>query len=71
MIDLETGEFIHDMGNGSGIDSNGHFHMQFGSGMSLDTETGETHLTSGWRDRDDSPSSFFGKFSRFFDDEDD
>jgi hypothetical protein len=64
MIDLETGEFIHDMGNGSGIDSNGHFHMRFGSGMSLDTETGETHITSGWKNDDDS--SFFGKLSSLF-----
>ncbi len=70
MINLETGEFIHDIGNGSGIDSNGHFHMQFGSNMSLDTVTGQTHITSGWSDADDTSFSFFQKMFGSSEDED-
>ncbi len=46
-FDLTNGDFLHNVGGGMMMDTQGHLMQDMGSGMALDLESGELHLTSG------------------------
>lgn len=51
--DFEDGDFIMDMGNDMGLDSDGNMMIKMGSNMAMDIETGDLHIVSGWDDEED------------------
>ena len=53
IFDYEDGGFIYQTSDNMGIDSAGDLHMRMGDSMSLNMDTGELHMTSGWRRDDD------------------
>ncbi len=53
IYDYENGEYIYPTSGSMGYDSDGHFHMRMGGNLSIDMETGELHMTSGWDDDED------------------
>ncbi len=57
-FDMTDGDFLFNMGEGMMIDSEGHMMQDMGSGMAMDLDTGEMHITSG------------GAYSSFDDDDD-
>ena len=58
-FDFTDGDFLHNMGDGMMMDSEGHMMQDMGGGMAMDMESGEMHIT------DSSSNSIFD------DDEDD
>lgn len=44
-FDYTDGDFLHNMGGGMMIDSEGHMMQDMGSGLAMDMEFGELHLT--------------------------
>ena len=58
-FDYTDGDYLHNMGGGMMIDSEGHMMQDMGSGMALDMESGELHIMDS------------GMCSLFDDDEDD
>ena len=47
------GDFIYQTSGNMGIDSDGDLHMRMGDNMSMNMDTGELHMTSGWKNDDD------------------
>ena len=58
-FDFNDGDFLHNMGSGMMMDSEGHMMQDIGGGMAMDMESGEMHITDS------------GSRSVFEDDEDD
>ena len=52
-FDYNDGDFIFSTSGNLGIDSNGDLNMRMGDNMSLDLNTGELHLNSGWKNNDE------------------
>ena len=50
IFDYNDGDFIFSTSGNLGIDTNGDMNMRMGDHMSMDLNTGELHLNSGWRD---------------------
>lgn len=44
-FDYTDGDFLHNMGGGMMMDSEGHMMQDMGSGLAMDMEFGELHLT--------------------------
>jgi len=44
-FDYTDGDFLHNMGGGMMMDSEGHMMQDMGSGLAMDMESGELHLT--------------------------
>lgn len=44
-FDYTDGAFLHNMGGGMMMDSEGHMMQDMGSGLAMDMESGELHLT--------------------------
>ena len=44
-FDFTDGDFLHNMGGGMMMDSEGHMMQDMGGGMVLDMESGEMHIT--------------------------
>ena len=53
IFDYDDGDFIRQTSENMGIDSDGNLNMRMGDNMSMDMDTGELHLTSGWKNGDD------------------
>ena len=53
IFDYDNGGFIHQTSGKMGIDSNGDLHMRMGRNMSMNMNTGEIHMVSGWDDDED------------------
>ena len=53
IFDYDNGDFIYHTSGNLGMDSNSDLHMRMGDNMSMDMETGELHMTSGWKNDDD------------------
>ena len=51
--DFEDGDFIMDMGGDMGLDSDGNMMIKMGDYMTMDMETGDLHIISGWDDEED------------------
>ena len=49
IFDYNDGDFIMSSSGNLGIDSNGDLNMRMGDNMSMDLNTGEIHINSGWR----------------------
>ena len=49
IFDYNDGDFIMSSSGNLGIDSNGDLNMRMGDNMSMDLNTGELHINSGWR----------------------
>ena len=58
IFDYDDGDFIYQTSSNLGFDSNGDMHMRMGDNMSMDMDTGELHLTSGWRNDDNDDDDF-------------
>lgn len=58
-FDFTDGDFLHNIGAGMMMDSEGHMMQDMGGGMAMDMESGEMHITD------------CGSNSIFDDDEDD
>lgn len=60
IFDFDDGDFIFPLSKESniGIDSNGDLHMRMGSNMSMDMDSGDLHITSGWNNHDDEDDRF-------------
>ena len=50
IFDYDSGEFINPISDDMGIDSDGNFHIRIGDNMSMNLETGDLHVISGWDD---------------------
>lgn len=50
IFDLNDGDFIFSGSGNLGIDSNGDLNMRIGDNLSMDLNTGELHINSGWTD---------------------
>lgn len=50
IFDMEDGDFPMKMSDNMMMDSEGHLMQSFGSGMALDMNTGELHMTMGGSD---------------------
>lgn len=50
IFDYDNGNFIYSTSDHMGFDSEGNLHMRMGDNMSMNLETGELHVTSGWND---------------------
>ena len=48
VFDYDDGGVINPISDSMGIDSDGDLHMRISDNMSMDMDTGEIHLTSGW-----------------------
>lgn len=44
---MEDGDFLMKMSDNMMMDSEGHLMQSFGSGMAMDMDTGELHMTMG------------------------
>ena len=53
IFNYDDGSYIYQTSGNMGIDSDGDLHMRMGDNMSMDMDTGELHLTSGWKNDDD------------------
>lgn len=53
IFDYDEGDFIHQTSDNMGIDSDGDLYIRMGDNMAMDMDTGELHITSGWRNDDD------------------
>ena len=53
IFDYEDGDFIYQTSGNMGIDSDVDLHMRMGDNMSMNMDTGELHMTSGWKSDDD------------------
>ena len=53
VFDYNDGDLIFPTSGNMGIDSDGDLHMRVSDNMSMDLNTGELHLTSGWNNDDD------------------
>lgn len=58
IFDFNDGDYCMDMGGGMLMDTDGHLMQTMGSGMALDLETGDLHLTddttsNSWNNEDD------------------
>ncbi len=62
VFDYDSGNFIYQSSENTGVDTEGHFHMMLGDYMSMDLDSGDIHINSGWKNN----SNGFD-----FDDEDD
>lgn len=47
IFDVEDGDFLIKMSDNMMMDSEGHLMQSFGSGMAMDMDTGELHMTMG------------------------
>lgn len=47
IFDAEDGDFLIKMSDNMMMDSEGHLMQSFGSGMAMDMDTGELHMTMG------------------------
>lgn len=45
IFDMEDGDFLMKMSDNMMMDSEGHLMQSFGSGMAMDMDTGELHMT--------------------------
>ena len=52
-FDFTDGDFLHNMGGGMMMDSEGHMMQDMGGGMAMDMESGELHMVSLWDDDDE------------------
>ncbi len=50
IFNYDGGNFIYSTSDNMGFDSEGNLHMRMGDNMSMNLETGELHVTSGWND---------------------
>lgn len=48
VFDYDDGDFIFQMDDNIGIDSDGDLNMRMGDNMSMNMNTGELHITSNW-----------------------
>ena len=48
VFDYDDGDFIFQMNDNFGIDSDGDLNMRMGDNMSMNMDTGELHITSNW-----------------------
>ena len=48
VFDYDDGDFIFQMNDNFGIDSDGDLNMRMGDNMSMNMNTGELHITSNW-----------------------
>lgn len=53
IFNYDDGNFIYPTSDNMGVDSEGNLHMRMGDNMSMNLETGELHITSGWNDNAD------------------
>ena len=53
IFNYDDGTFIYPTSDNMGVDSEGNLHMRMGDNMSMNLETGELHITSGWNDNAD------------------
>ena len=53
IFNYDDGNFIYPASDNMGVDSEGNLHMRMGDNMSMNLETGELHITSGWNDNAD------------------
>lgn len=49
IFDYEDGDIIIQTGDNTGFDFDGHMHIKMGNNMSMDTQTGDIHITSSWK----------------------
>ena len=56
LIDLDTGDYIETLSDGTAIDPKGHIWLPDSDGTAIDLDTGELHFTTDW---DDSGNSDF------------
>ena len=54
IFNYDNGDFIYQTSENMGIDSDGDIHIRIGDNISMDMETGELHLNSGWEDNFDN-----------------
>ncbi len=53
VYDYDDGDVIFTTSDDMGIDSNGDVHVKMGDNLSMNMNTGEMHITSGWPDDED------------------
>ncbi len=53
LIDLETGDYVETLPDGTAIDSDGHIWQRNSDGTAIDLDTGDLHFTSSWGDAGD------------------
>ena len=53
IFNYDDGNFIYPASDNMGVDSEGNLHMRMGDNMSMNLETGELHIASGWNDNAD------------------
>lgn len=53
IFNYDDGNFIYPTSDNMGVDSEGNLHMRMGDNMSMNLETGELHIISGWNDSAD------------------
>ena len=51
IFDMEDGDFLMKMSDNMMMDSEGHLMQSFGSGMAMDMDTGEFHITMDGSDK--------------------
>ena len=56
LVDLETGDYLDTLSDGTAIDSNGHIWQRDSDGTAIDLDTGDFHFTSLWGEDTDSDS---------------
>ena len=57
IFDFNDGDFIFSTSGNLGIDTNGDLNMRMGDHMSMDLNTGELHLNTGWKSNYDEDES--------------
>ena len=53
VFDFEDGDYIIKTSDTSGMDQDGNLMLQVSDNLAMDTESGELHITSSWKDDDD------------------
>ena len=53
LINLENGEFLDTLSDGTAIDRNGHIWQRNSDGTAIDLDTGDFHFVSSWGEYSD------------------
>ena len=54
LFDLDSGDYLDTLSDGTAIDSNGHIWQRNSDGTAIDLDTGDFHFVSSWGEDSDS-----------------
>ena len=53
IFDFFSGEYLRETSDHTAVDDEGNMHIRLGGNMTMDLDSGELHITSGWDDEED------------------